>query len=124
MDQKPHRSFTELEVWKKAREFKKEMEALAKTFPAEEKFRLCDQLIRAARSINANIAEGHGRFTYKDQLHFCIQARGALSEVLNHLFDAFDSNYISEDQFHIFKMKYKEVESLLNGYITYLRGKF
>jgi four helix bundle protein len=115
--------FTELEVWKKAREFKKEMEALAKTFPTEEKFRLCDQLIRASRSINANIAEGHGRFTYKDQLHFCIQARGSLSEVLNHLFDAFDSNYISEDQFHIFKMKYKEVESLLNGYITYLRGK-
>jgi four helix bundle protein len=123
MDQKPHRSFTELEVWKKAREFKKEMEALAKTFPAEEKFRLCDQLIKAARSINANIADGHDRFTYKDQLHFCIQARGSLSEVLNHLFDAFDSNYISEDQFHIFKMKYKDVESLLNGYITYLRSK-
>jgi hypothetical protein len=47
MDQKPHRSFTELEVWKKAREFKKEMEALAKTFPAEEKFRLCDQLYQS-----------------------------------------------------------------------------
>ena len=123
MEQKPHRSFTELEVWKKAREFKKEMEALVKTFPTEEKYRLCDQLIRAARSINANIDEGHGRFTYKDQLHFCVQARGSLSEVLNHLFDAIDNNYISEDQFHILKIKYNEVESLLNGYITYLRGK-
>jgi four helix bundle protein len=123
MDHKPHRPFTELEVWKKAREFKIELEALAKTFPPEEKYRLCGQLIKAARAINANIAEGHGRFTYKDQLHFCIQARGSLNEVLNHLFDALDCNYITEQQLDIYRTKYTEVESLLNGYITYLRGK-
>lgn len=73
MNSKPHSSFTELEVWKKAREIKKEMEALAKAFPPDERFRLSDQLIRSARSINANIAEGHGRFTYKDQLHFAFR---------------------------------------------------
>jgi four helix bundle protein len=99
------------------------MEALAKTFPAEEKYRLSDQLIRSARSINGNIAEGHGRHTYKDQLHFCVQARGSLSEVLNHLIDAFDCAYITQEQLHAHKLKYNEVEALLNGYITYLRGK-
>jgi four helix bundle protein len=123
IEHKSYQPFTELEVWKKAREFKKEMEALAKTFPAEEKYRLSDQLIRSARSINGNIAEGHGRHTYKDQLHFCVQARGSLSEVLNHLIDAFDCAYITQEQLHAHKLKYNEVEALLNGYITYLRGK-
>lgn len=123
MERKPYQSFTELEVWKKAREFKKEVEALTKLFPAEEKYRLSDQLIRAARSINANIAEGHGRFTFKDQLHFCIQARGSLSEVLNHLFDALDCDYITPLQLQQYQKKYAEVASLLNGYISYLRGK-
>ena len=55
---------------------KNELKEIADKFPPEEKYRLTDQLIRSSRSINANIAEGHGRFTYKDQLHFCIQARG------------------------------------------------
>ncbi|GAA4744185.1 four helix bundle protein [Flavisolibacter ginsenosidimutans] len=123
MEQKPHQPFTDLDVWKKAREFKKELESLAKTFPLDEKRRLSDQLIRSARSINANIAEGHGRFTYKDQLHFCVQARGSLSETLNHLIDAFDAKYITQDQLSFHKQKYDEIERLLNGYITYLRGK-
>ena len=121
MKHESHQSFTELEVWKKGREFKKEIEALCKTFPAEEKYRLCDQLTRSARSINANIAEGHGRFTYKDQLHFCIQARGSLSETLNHLIDAFDCKFITQEQLTYYKLKYDEIERLLNGYISFLR---
>lgn len=122
-EHKAHQAFTELKVWQKARELKKEIEALAKTFPTEEKYRLSDQLIRSVRSINGNIAEGHGRHTYKDQLHFCIQARGSLSETLNHLIDAYDCKYITDEQLLTYKTKYHEVESLLNGYITYLRGK-
>lgn len=123
MNYESNQSFTELEVWKKARAFKKEVEALSKTFPADEKYRLCDQIIRSVRSINANIAEGHGRFTFKDQLHFCVQARGSLSETLNHLIDAFDASYISQSQLSEFKNKADEVGRLLNGYISYLRGK-
>jgi four helix bundle protein len=121
MIEKSYQSFTELEVWKKARQLKIDIEMLVKTFPIEEKFRLCDQLIRSSRSINANISEGHGRFTYKDQIRFCIQARGSLSETLNHLIDAFDCKYISAEILQQYKIKIEEVEQLLNGYITYLR---
>jgi four helix bundle protein len=117
-----YRSFTELEVWKKGREFKKEIETLVKGFPAEEKYRLTDQIIRSVRSINANIAEGHGRFGYPDQIKFCINARGSLNETLNHLIDAFDCKYISEGQLSSCKEKFDEVMRLLNGYINYLRN--
>lgn len=58
-----NQSLTELEVWKKARILKNELKELADTFPPEEKYRLADQTIRSSRSINSNIAAGHGRFT-------------------------------------------------------------
>src|SRR5215203_4085423 len=116
-----YRSFTELEVWKKAREFKTEIEQLAKRFPLEERFRLADQIIRSVRSINANIAEGHGRFGYPDQIRFCMNARGSLNETLNHLIDAFDCGYISKDELSDYKIKFDEVMASLNGYINYLR---
>ena len=121
MSENSHQSFTELEVWKKARILKNEIFELTKSFPSEEKFRLSDQVIRSSRSINATISEGHGRFTYKDQLHFCIIARGSLSESYNHLIDALDAKYISNDQLNYYKLKIDEVEKLLNGYIAYLR---
>ena len=115
--------FEELELWKKAREFKNHIRKLAKQFPAEEKFRLTDQISRSSRSINALITEGHGRFTYPDQIHYCIQARGSLTETINHLIDAFDEEYISEEILQSFKQKGKEVERLLNGYLVFLRKK-
>jgi len=66
--------FEDLDVWKKSRDFRIEISDLIKKFPAEEKYRLTDQLIRASRSVTANIAEGHGRFHYLDNLKFCRNA--------------------------------------------------
>lgn len=48
-------------------------------------------------------------------------ARGSLSETYNHLIDALDCKYITEEQLNYFKNKIDEVEGLLNGYIAYLR---
>ncbi|MBS1641995.1 MAG: four helix bundle protein [Bacteroidetes bacterium] len=115
--------FEELEIWKKSRILKNEISFLSKKFPEIEKFKLTDQIIRSSRSINALIAEGHGRFTYPNQIHFCIQARGSLSETINHLIDAFDEEYITHQQLENIKKSGKELERLLNGYIAYLRKK-
>ena len=115
--------FEELELWKKAREFKKDIRKLTRQFPQEEKFRLTDQVIRSSRSINALVTEGHGRFTYPDQIHYCIQARGSLNETINHLIDAFDEEYIAEEILMLFKQRGKEIERLLNGYLVFLRKK-
>jgi four helix bundle protein len=115
-----YQNFEDLEVWKKSRELKKEIARLAKTFPADEKFRLTDQLIRSSRSVNAQIAEGHGRKTWPDKLRFCVIARGSLIETLNHLIDACDEGIISEEVLKEFRNRISEVERLLNGYISYL----
>ncbi len=118
---KVYKSFTDLEVWKIARQYKNAIFELSRDFSPEEKYRLTDQIIRSSRSIGDNISEGYGRYTYKDQLHFCIQARGSLNETLNHLINAFDCKYISEEVLIKFKDKTSELEKLLNGYIAWLR---
>ena len=123
MSEEAHQRFTDLEVWKQARILKNELKELTVSFPNEEKFRLSDQIIRASRAINAMIAEGHGRYTMKDQLHFCIMARGSLSETFNHIIDARDCNYINDQQIEDLKLKIEQVARLLNGYISYLRKK-
>lgn len=123
MNDNKYQSFTELEVWKKGRVFKNEIKELTTLFPVEEKYKLIDQIIRSSRSINTNIAEGHGRFTYKEQLNFCVISRGSLSETHNHLIDALDCKYISEEKLNYFKEKINEIERLLNGYISFLRSK-
>jgi four helix bundle protein len=115
--------FEELELWKKVRQFKIEIKNLSKSFPADEKFKLTDQIIRSSRSINALITEGHGRFTYPDQIHYCIQARGSLTETINHLYDALDEAYINLETFSDLKRKAKEIERTLNGYLIFLRKK-
>jgi four helix bundle protein len=123
MEKEFHQSFTELIVWQEGRKLKKQIADLAKTFPGIEKYKLTDQIIRSSRSVNSNIAEGHGRYTYKDQLHFCIQSRGSLSETHNHLIDAVDEGYISEEELQRQLLQLKKVEQLLNGYISFLRKK-
>ncbi|HMT73049.1 MAG TPA: four helix bundle protein [Chitinophagaceae bacterium] len=118
-----YQNFEDLEVWKKARELKNELSELVKIFPADERFRLTDQIIRSSRSVNTQISEGHGRRTWPDRLRFSVIARGSLSETLNHLIDAFDEKFITEEQLNYFRIKISEVEKLLNGYISYLEKK-
>jgi four helix bundle protein len=114
-------NFEELEVWKECRNLRIQVSIVVKTFPVEEKYRMIDQLIRASRSITANIAEGHGRYHYQENIQFCRQARGSLSETLDHFICAFDEKYISTDQLNIFRNQYYLCLKILNGYIAYLQ---
>jgi len=113
--------FRDLEVWKKVREFRNDMFELTKSFPVEEKYRLTDQLIRASRSIPANIAEGRGRFHHQENIQFCRVTRGSLSECLEHLTCAFDCKYIDNELFTKHEKNIDKLGKLLSGYINYLK---
>lgn len=115
------RSFEDLDVWKLARAFKKKIRILSDSFPAEEKLRLKSQLIRASRSVTANIAEGWGRYHLKENIQFCRIARGSLFETLDHLIEAKDDDYISEAEFESLKEELNICIKVLNGYIAYLQ---
>jgi four helix bundle protein len=114
-------SFTDLEVWKKARILRNNITDLVKTFPVEEKYRLADQIIRSSRSIGNNIAEGHGRFHYADAAKFLLNARGSAAETIDHLYIAMDNKIIEEKVFNSFKNDCEECMKMINGYINFLR---
>jgi four helix bundle protein len=116
-------SFTELEVWKHSKKIRVLVSGITKSFPVEEKYRLTDQIIRSSRSIGNNLAEGHGRFHYQDNIRFCIMARGSLSETLDHALVAYEENIINAETLQSFQAEYESCLRLLNGYIQYLKKK-
>ncbi len=116
-------SFTDLEVWKQSKKIRMLVSGITKSFPVEEKYRLTDQIIRSSRSIGNNLAEGHGRFHYQDNIRFCIMARGSLSETLDHIFIAYEEKFIADEILQTFQAEYDSCLRLLNGYIQYLKKK-
>ena len=119
--EKPIKSFEDLEVWRVARELKSYLRELIKKFPDSERYRLVDQIIRAKRSITANIAEGFGRYYFQENIQFCRTARGSLSELLDHMITSFDNLYISEGELSEARRRIMDCMRLLNGYIRSLR---
>lgn len=116
-------SFEDLEVWKKAREFRQAISLVAAKFPPEEKYMLTSQIKRSSRSISANIAEGHGRYNNKDAMRFTRISRGSLKETLDHMYVAIDEKYISKEEFDSLKISYTHCLKLINGYIKYLESR-
>ena len=88
--------FKDLIVWQRAMELVKKVYSLTKTFPADERYALTDQVRRAVVSIPSNIAEGSGRSSDADYSHFLAIARGSLYEAMTQLQVAVDLGYISE----------------------------
>lgn len=116
----PIKTFEDLDAWKICRKLRFEIANLARSFPRHERFRLSDQLIRAARSATANLAEGYGRFHYAENVQFARQARGSLYEVLDHLTVALDEGFIKDDQFKSVREDVIRAVLIVNGYIRYL----
>jgi four helix bundle protein len=79
------KSFEDLDVWRVAREIRRDFYQLADRFPKHEQYGLGHQVRTAAVSLTANIAEGYGRFHFKENIQFCRIARGSAYELLDHL---------------------------------------
>ena len=114
------RTFEDLECWQACRRLRQLVAGSCKYLPKAEEFRLKDQLLRAARSSTANIAEGYGRFHYQETVQFCRQARGSVYEVLDHLITGVDEGLLTDDILSQGRIKCQEYVALINGYIRYL----
>ena len=114
------KTFEDLECWKKARRLRIKISELAKTFPNDEKFGLTSQIVRAIRSVSHNIAEGYGRFHFRENAQFCRTSRGSLYEVLDQVIVANEEGYITENVLKEIRKDVLENIKILNGYINYL----
>ena len=75
------RSYRDLMVWQKGMTLAASVYRLTRRFPKYEEYRISSQMVRAATSVPANIAEGHGRGTRKDYMRFVSTAKGSLAEL-------------------------------------------
>jgi len=78
------------------------------------------QMVRAADSISANLAEGHGRYHFKDRLNFCYYARGSLEETKSWLLKAIRRNLITDQKTEINKIM-EILPKKLNAYISSIK---
>ena len=92
---------------------------MSKKLPNNE-YDMKDNFIRAARSATRNIAEGFGRFSFKENVHFCRIARGSLYELIDDTITMHEENNLSEEEYLIGREKINHALKVLNGYIAYL----
>ena len=111
-----------LEVWVRAKDFALVIyKEVVPHLPADEKWNLTQQLKRAAQSIPANIAEGHGRYHFLDNVRFCYMARGSLVEVQSHMALPHDLEYFSDEIYGRMTIHAESIGKQLNNYIAYLK---
>ena len=90
--------YKKLEAYKQAKEFTIFVYSLLNKFPAYEQYAICDQLRRAAVSIPSNIAEGMGRMSVKEHIHFLEISYASIMEVICQLDISCSLGYISDTE--------------------------
>lgn len=116
-------NFKDLIAWQKSHLLVLDIYTATKQFPKDEMFGLTNQLRRAAVSIISNIAEGFGRRTVADRVHFYDMARASLHEVQAQLLVAHDVGYLADDMHEMLDEHSIECHKLLTGLINKTKGE-
>ena len=108
-------NFEKLDVWQKGIDFADLVYAATRTFPAEERFGLTNQMRRAAVSISSNIAEGCSRASKTDFARFVEIATGSVFEVVSQAFIGRHQGFIDQAQFNSVYAAAEEQSKMLSG---------
>ena len=109
------KDFKDLILWQRAMDLVVEVYQLVKKLPKEELFALSDQIRRAAISIPSNIAEGQGRNSSKEFIHFLSIAKGSKAELETQLLLCVRINYLTESEIEKAMSLIEEVGKMLNS---------
>ena len=112
-----------LQIWKLGVKLAKDVYLLTERFPKREIYGLTDQIRRAAVSIPSNIAEGKGRSTAKDFVHFLNTARGSLYELKTQLYIAREIEYLTEEDFSSLHKQIENLSHKIVSMIKFLKAK-
>jgi four helix bundle protein len=118
MVDKKVKDFDDLEIYQLSLDLADGIYDLTATFPSEERYNTTSQLRKAAASIGANIAEGYGRFHYKENIQFCRQSRGSLAETKHFMLFSKRRSYIKQKTYDDFLLKYRHLQVKINNYIS------
>jgi four helix bundle protein len=113
----------DLDSWKKAIDLVTEIYQLTRLFPDHERFGLSSQMQRSAVSIPSNIAEGSGRDSMKETIHFLYVSQGSLAELETQLIIAGKLKYLTNEKRDELLMVMEEIAKLIYGLINYYKKK-
>lgn len=116
------RSHVDLEVWQKAIDLAAVTYEISRLLPKSELFGLVSQMRRAAVSVAANVAEGHGRRATNDFARFVAIARGSLMELHTHMVLTERIGYVDSVPLRPAFHAIAEVGRMLSGLEASLRG--
>jgi four helix bundle protein len=111
-------NYRDLIAWQKAKGLALSVYRCTRLFPKDEIYGLISQMRRAAVSVPSNIAEGKGRHSHKELVHFLYQARGSLLELETQLSIAHDLEYKDLQSFKTLQSQTEELGRILNGLIN------
>ena len=111
----------DFELYRAAREFRRDVYRVIRSLPVCERYCLDSQMRRAAVSVTNNIAEGHGRWQCVENARFCRIARGSVEELIDDLNVCLDEGYGVAEKISAIKDDAYRLLARLNGYIAYLR---
>lgn len=111
-----YQKYTELDVWKQAKDLASFIYELTSGFPKAEQFGLVSQMRRCVVSVPSNIAEGCGRQHLKETIQFLNIARGSLYELETQTFISKDLNFINDEQLEDAILRIEALGKLINGF--------
>ena len=114
-------SFEELDCWKKCRDVRIWVENFICERVDSNDFDMINNLRRATRSSTRNVAEGFGRFHFKENMQFCRISRGSLFEVKDDLLTFLDEKKALKSEISDGLKLVNQAIRSLNGYINYLK---
>ncbi|HBE72774.1 MAG TPA: four helix bundle protein [candidate division Zixibacteria bacterium] len=107
--------FDQTDIFQLALELTDRVYDITASFPKEELYNLVSQCRRSVVSICGNIAEGHGRYTFKERIQFSTYARGSLFETKSYMIISKRRGYISEDRLTEYLSKHRNLSVKLNN---------
>ena len=107
----------ELVVWQKSMDLARLVYRYTNSFPKEELYGITSQMRRAVVSIPSNIAEGHGRSSKKELVHFLFVSLGSASELETQLILSQQLGFLSQEQFDKLNNLNNEVLKMLSALI-------
>ena len=116
------KKLSELEVYILSEELSNHIWSIVKQWPYFEKITVGNQLVRAADSISANIAECHGRYHYKDKQKFGYYARGSFEETKSWIRKCYIRKLLNKNQLMITKSYVNKIGPRLNSLINTFRN--
>jgi four helix bundle protein len=117
------KTYRDLQVWQKSMTLVTEIYKISKGFPKDEVYGLTSQMRRCAVSIPSNMAEGYGRNSTNEYLHFLRIATGSLYELQTQMEISVNLYYLNRDEFDKLYELSREIERMLSSLIEKLRSR-